>query len=245
MQSKYPIGKLIEERLREIGLNAQSLGLRLGYKNPAKAAGRVHALCWGHLDNPRSRSALTRLPAALELSADVVEEAVLRTRLTISNENRVARERERAEQEAREARWRANFRPHGVIVTERRIPGQITFCALTGGPEARLIIPFDVTRPMATFVAQAIAGLQNKAPVNSTGRRYVPFFGEPTGLMVNYSPDLAVHCDLDGSAIRWLSEAYRTGQIEVTIGSRVRSAQTMSHVVRLDETNLIALERQA
>src|SRR6266571_5042720 len=38
------------------------LGFRLGYQNPLKAAGRVDALCWGHITSEKSRLALRRLP---------------------------------------------------------------------------------------------------------------------------------------------------------------------------------------
>jgi hypothetical protein len=223
MNSEYPLAQLIRTRLRELKLDPQSLGGRLGYENPAKAAGRVYALCWGHLDNLRSRSVLARLPAALELPSELVEQAVLDTRLAIAEENRVAGEEAKAQQVAREAEWRRSFRPHAVILTERRVPDQIVICGLTGGPEIRLIIPFDLSRPSVTFVAQAIAGMEIKAAVNRDGRRFVPFFGGATGLVVNYSPDLALQCELDGRSVEWLSAgiAYRPNGINNWIAGQI------------------------
>jgi hypothetical protein len=217
---KYPITELIEARFRELNLDAMSLGLRLAYKNPAKAAGRVHAICAGHLNSRKSQAALARLPAALDLPAPIVQQAILDTRVAIAEEQRLAREKEKAAREARDAEWRRTFKPHAVLLTERRVPSQITFCALTGGVAPRLIIPFDVSKPSVSFVAQAVTGVRDKAPIGINGRRCVMFFGEPTGFVVNYSPDLALRCDLDGNAVQWLSSAYRIGEVEMAIGKR-------------------------
>ncbi len=241
---KFPIAELIEKRLLELGLDAQALGLRLGYKNPAKAAGRVYAICSGYLDNRKSRSALARLADAVGLPAEVVDQVVLDTRLVIAEKRRVVRERAKAEREANEAEWRKQFRPHAVILTERRIPDQIVICGLLGGAGAYLIIPFDLSRPSATFVNQAVAGLKRKTPVVSISRRYVPFFGAPTGIVINYSPDLALHCDLDGHPIQWLSAAYRIGQIELTVGSRVQDPKTMARLLHLTGANVPLLHEQ-
>src|SRR5262249_40626851 len=132
---------------------------------------------------------------------------------------------------AKDARWRADFKPHAVIITERRIASQITFCALAGGPNTLLIIPFDLSQPIITFVGQAVTGLPGKAPVGANGRRYVRFFGEPLSLVINYSPHRALRCDLKGNPIEWLSAAYRVGQIDLTLVSRIRSHRTVAHVL--------------
>jgi hypothetical protein len=231
MQSKLPLAELIQSRLRQLGLTPQALGLRLGYSNAAKAVGRVYALCEGYLDNRKSRAALLRLPDALELPADEVAHVVALTRSSLAEQKRIANEQERREIHAKETAWRAEFRPHAVILTERKIVSQITFCALAGGPETLLIIRFDLSQPPITFVKQAIAGLPRKAPVGANGRRYVLFFGEPLGLIINYSPDHALHCDLEGNPIKWLPAAYRVGQIELTLGSHIKSPRTVAHVL--------------
>jgi hypothetical protein len=163
----------------------------------------------------------------------------LETRIAIGEEQRTAREKEKLEREAKEAEWRKNFRPHAVILTERRIPSQITFCGLTGGAAARLIIPLDFAQPAVTFVGQAIAGLEKKAPVGRNGRRCVMFFGEPTGLIVNYSPDLALRCDLEGNPIEWLPAAYRIGKLELSIGNRTISPATAAALLRLKDSKVL------
>jgi hypothetical protein len=235
VQAKLPLAELIQSRLRQLGLTPQELGFRLGYSNPAKAEGRVYAICEGYLDSRKSRAALIRLANALELPADEVAHVIELTRTSLAAQKRIADEQEKREKHKEEIAWRAEFKPHAVIVTERNVASQITFCALAGGPEALLIIPFDLSKPPVTFVGQAVAGLPKKAPVGANGRRYVHFFGEPVGLIVNYSPDRALHCDLEGNPIEWLSAAYRIGQMELTLGSRIKSPRTVAHVLGIQE----------
>ena len=45
-----PLGQLVQSRMTELGLTPEALGFRLNYRNPAKAAGRVLALCDDHLN---------------------------------------------------------------------------------------------------------------------------------------------------------------------------------------------------
>jgi hypothetical protein len=214
-----------------LGLTPLTLGFRLGYSNPAKAGGRVYAICEGYLDNRKSRATLVRLADALELPADEVAHVIKLTRSSLAEQKRIADEQKRRETHTKEVAWRTAFKPHAVIFTERKIASQITFCALAGGPETFLIIPFDLSEPPITFVRQSVAGLPRKAPVSANGRRCVPFFGEPIGLIINYSPDQALHCDLEGNPIEWLLAAYRVGQIELTLGSRIKSPRTVAHVL--------------
>ena len=73
MPTRTPLADLIEGRMHELGLDAEALGFRLGcYRNPLKAAGRVHALIDGR--------ALARLPEALGVAPEVVDVAVEDTR---------------------------------------------------------------------------------------------------------------------------------------------------------------------
>src|SRR5262245_56863615 len=130
MAIRTPVADLIHTRMTELGLDRQALGLRLGYQNPLKAAGRVYALCEGHLRSRKSRAALQRLPEALEVPPDIVRRAVAATEQILSDMEARAEEQRRRLAEAAEAEWRARFLPHAVIQTERTIPSHITFCAL-------------------------------------------------------------------------------------------------------------------
>ena len=72
-----------------------------------------------------------------------------------------------------EAEWRAAFRPHAIIVTDRPVPSPIFVAALIG-VEKILRIDFDTSLPEATFVQQALAKLPEQTIA----------FGRPTGVTV-------------------------------------------------------------
>jgi hypothetical protein len=151
-----PIAELIRTRSQHLGLSAEGLGFRLGYQNPARAAGRVHALCQGYLASRKSKSALGRLAGALEVPEHGVQEAIAATEASIAERDRKLRVREQVAQEAAEARWRANFRPHAVIDTVGKCPTQIVICGMTGGVGRWLIVPVDSSEPALTFVRQVL-----------------------------------------------------------------------------------------
>jgi hypothetical protein len=220
MPIQLPLAKLIQTQMEELGLDRQTLGFRLGYKNPAKAAGRVNALCWGHLTNRKSRAALSRLPDALGLSPELVQRAIRETEQVLAEQERQAEEERRLAREREEAEWRAAFRPHAIIQTERTVPSQITICGLTGGARRWLWIDFDLSKPPITFVQQALAALPERTGLGSDGKRYVTFFGEAVGFIVNYTPDQALRCDLDGQPQEVLTKAYRPGEVGLAMGGR-------------------------
>lgn len=143
MRYEFPLSRLIRNRSQELGLNAKELGFRLGYRNSAKAAGRVDALCEGHIASRKSKRALDRLANALEVPEHIVEEAVAATNEHLVELDRQAEQAKRVAQEASEARWRASFKPHAVLDTEHKCPSQITICGLTGGIGRWLIVRLD------------------------------------------------------------------------------------------------------
>jgi hypothetical protein len=156
----------------------------------------------------------------LEIPPEVVERAVAETEEIFSQMEIQAEEQRRRAAQAAEAEWRARFLPHAVIQTERTVPSQITFCALTGGAERWLGIPFDVSKPPITYIRQALEALPEKAHIKRDGKRSVPFFGEALGIVINYSPDRAVRCDLEGRPLEILSRAHRPGQIRLSLGGK-------------------------
>lgn len=225
MSIESPLARLIKTRSDALGLNAQTLGFRLGYRNPARAAGRVHALCDGHIASRKSRSALDRLADALEVPEPVVQEAIAATKALIAELDQQAQVAERIAQEAAEARWRARFKPHAVIDTESKCPSQIVICGMTGGVGRWLIVPVDWSKPPLTFVRQVVDALPEK--LRNGG---VPFFGRAQGFYLNYEHDRAVRFNLTGEALEILPRAYRPGEIELNIGGR-RSPQTVARVL--------------
>jgi hypothetical protein len=224
-----PLAYLIQTRMRDLGLERQDLGSRLGYHNPLKAAGRVDALCNGHLTSAKSQGALRRLPEAIDVAPELVEQAVAATKERFAAQEREAEEQRRLACEQDDREWRAAFKPHGVIQTERTMPSQITICGLTGGAGPRLMIPFDVSKGPITFIRQAISALPRR---HEDGRRYVMFFGQALGVIINYSPDHAVRCDLEGSPLEVLPKAYRLGEVQLSFGGKRVEPKVMARILK-------------
>ncbi|MGH1570715.1 hypothetical protein ACRAWG_08680 [Methylobacterium sp. P31] len=217
MTQRTPLADLIQNRMEELGLTDEALGRRLGYSNPAKAAGRVHALTNGLPFSAKSRFALWRLPAALEVRADVVVQAVADTERLFAQWERGAEDQRRRVQEAEDRAWRKSFQPHAVIQTEYTVPSQITICGLLGGAGPRLIIPLDLSLPPVTFIQQAVDAVPTQTMPRAGGGRHVMFFGKALGLIINYTPDAALRCDLSGKPLEILKKAHRIGEVRLSL----------------------------
>ena len=198
---QLPINTLVSNRCRELGLRPVELIRRCGYQNIAKGLRRLEQLYQGYF---RGCTTLIRtLPAALDLPAEVVTEAVESTKRQIH--------------EAKEAAWRAAFVPHGVVLAERDFP-QPLFAALFIGIDRLLRVDFNLSESPVTFVKQALDGVRDKLAEWKWDR--IPTFGKPVGIVINYSPDSAVRFDLDGNAIEVFDGAYRLGEAKLSISGR-------------------------
>jgi hypothetical protein len=112
--------------------------------------------------------------------------------------------------------WRAAFRPHAVVLTERERP-QPLFVAALIGVDVLLRIDFDLTADPITFQKQARDGLRDKL---ARWHGCLPAFGRPIGLIVNYGPDRAIRYDLKGNEVELFDRAYRLGMAEFAIARR-------------------------
>ena len=208
------IGSLIINRLRVLDLRRQHLLRRAGYKNIAKGLRRLDELLAGELD--KTSDLIRALPAALDVPPEVVEHAIQETR-------RRTAEAQQAAEQARQTVWRAAFRPHAIILTERTVPHPI-FVAAFIGVERLLRIDFDSASVPVSYVKQAVSGIRQKLAEFSseTGRipEMLPAFGCPIGVIVNYTPKRAVRFDLNGDALEILPRAHRP--VEPYIGLRRR-----------------------
>jgi hypothetical protein len=238
MTTRTPLAALIETRMQQMALDRAALGFRLGYRNPAKAAGRVCALCDGHITSTKSKTALHRLPAAIEVPAEVVETAVKATASFLAELKWQEDEKLRIARETEDAEWRAAFIPHAIILGERKIPTSITMCVISGGPERWLKIELDLSKPSDTFVEQALAALPGKLHLGKDGRLTVQFFGDALGFVVNYSPDQAVRYDLKGNAVENLSKAFRLGRASFSLkgGKQIAGSDRRLEVVEISTT---------
>jgi hypothetical protein len=210
-----PIESFIHARLTELGLTEDDFLRRLGYRKMPKARQHLAQL---YLGDCSRRMLVQRLPEALEVPASLVRKAVEET----------GRQLRLAEDDA----YRAVFKPHAVILTERLIPQPI-FVAAFIGPARLQRIDFDVALPPESFVRQALDGLHQKllefnprlkkakcTPDIVRHRGNIPAFGRPTGFVVNYTPDHAVRFDLNGNAVETLERARRIGSVSYSLSGR-------------------------
>ena len=109
--------------------------------------------------------------------------------------------------DAEESAWRAAFRPHAVIVTNRERPEPL-FVAFFIGVNRLVRVDFDLTKGPITFLRQALEGVREKLS-ECRGDR-LPAFGRPVGVVVNYSPDRAIQFDLTGKPIAIFDKAAST-----------------------------------
>jgi hypothetical protein len=213
------IGSLISDRLRVLGLRRADLMRRVNYKNIAKGLRRLDKLLAGNLD--KTRDLIHALPAALDVSSEVVEHAIEETRRQIA-------EAQEAKRQALGAAWRAAFKPHAIILTEKTIPQPI-FVAAIIGTQRLLRIDFDLALGPGSYANQAIGDIRRKLGEfrSEPGKisDSLPAFGRPVGVIVNYTPDCAVRFDLTGMPLAIFPRAHRPADAYMTLCDRpIRSA---------------------
>ena len=198
------------------------------HKNIAKGLRRLDDLLSGELD--KTRNLICALPVALDVPPAVVEHAIEETRRQISD----AKE---ATWQAREAAWRAAFKPHAIILTERTVPQPI-FAAAIIGVERLLRIDFDLGLSPVSYAGQALAGIRRKLSEFKceSGRipEALPAFGRPIGVIVNYKPDRAIRFDLDGNAVEIVTCAHRPADAYIAIRSRPVPPEALCAIMRIE-----------
>ena len=219
------IESLIVDRSRVLDLSRPDLMRRAGYKNIAKGLRRLDKLLAGDLD--KTRDLIRALPGALVVPPEVVEHAIGETRRRMA-------EAEEAARRARETAWRAAFRPHAIILTERTVPQPI-FVAAIIGVDRLLRIDFDLALPPPSYVSQALAGIRRRLSEFRSESGSVPDalpgFGRPIGVIVNYTPDRAIRFDLDGNALEILPRAHRLAEVYIAIRDLPLPMETLRAVM--------------
>ena len=152
MAIKFAIEEFIDKRSQELGLRPVDLIRRTTYKNEAKGLRRLSALCSGDLSS--CQALISSLPRALDVSVETLEGVLTETRRQLI-------ELDQQQQARDEAAWRASFRPHAIIVTERTVPQPIFIAALIGVDRILRIDFDDISKPI-TFIDQALAGIRRK-----------------------------------------------------------------------------------
>jgi len=201
------IATLVTTRCRKLGLSKARLVRLAGYRNEAKGLRRLDALLVG--DTEPAHILIQALPIALGLPTGIITAAVEETQQQLATLRRQAAERAEAE-------YRATFRPHAVILTERTIP-QPMFIAAVIGAERLLRVEFEPSVKPVHFVKLALHGVNQRL---AEWRHPLPGYGRPTGIIVNYSPDCGVRFDLEGTPRETFDEAYRIGQVQLLLKGR-------------------------
>jgi len=178
------------------------LARRLGYRKPTRGKRKIETFLNGDFDNPFLRRRLTE---TLGIPEPEFEEALAESR-------RVLAARAAASRAEAEARWRKDFQPHGLILTDERRPRSILAFSFGAHPE---YVPLDgiPERSWVETMLEAIA--ERRLP----GGR-LPLWGRITGFVINHTPDHATRYDLSGRPIEVLDRALRLGVATLEIDSR-------------------------
>lgn len=219
-----PIENLVRSRRCELGLSSVELTRRCGYKNTSKGLRRLQQLCSGEFD--RAAGLIRWLPNALQIPASLVDRAVETSKRQIH--------------EAQEAAWRAAFKPHAIILTEKRVPQPI-FLAVLIGVDTLVRVDFDLAADRMSFVNHALDGICAKLTrwnptfdrLKAVGSYPMPAFGRPTGFVINYATDRGVRFDLNGNALEVLPRAYRVGDAQLLLSGRKDGAGALRKIVGL------------
>ena len=186
-------------------------------RTSSKGIRRLNDLLAGDLET--TGALLRGLPAALNLPVHVISEAVERTRQQIAALQRQATEQAEAE-------WRAAFKPHAIILTERTVPSPM-FVAAVIGVERLLRVDFDTSASPVQFVKLALGGVKQKM-AEWSGQ--LPGYGRLTGVVVNFTPDFGVRFGLDGEPRETFEAAYRAGAVDLLIKGRLVPAGLLPQV---------------
>src|SRR6266496_5343716 len=201
-----PITALIEDRCRALGLTRQDVVRRAGYVNLSKGVRRLDALLAGDLHT--TRGLIDLLPVALDVPVEVVTEAVEATKRELW-----ARE---------DAAYRAQFRPHAIILTEHERPTSITMAAFSSA-DRQLWVEFQSGSSHISYITQALKAARQRSPIN--------FYGKAVGFIINYGPDNAIRYDLNGNPMDVLSSAYRSDELTISIRGRPVSRGALAAIL--------------
>jgi len=176
-ETEYALGRFVLERAKALGLSRTDLVRRLGFEN--LNAGH-HGLTELLMTGVQSPTIAPRLAEAFEVEADLLDEVSMATARQQHDEARVQiLERERA--------YRAAFRPHLQVQTERKVPSPIFVAALLGTARLRIVPLTD--EPFASD--ENVRDRAVKAVIVEHHREHagrVPAFGAITGYVLVLIP---------------------------------------------------------
>ena len=193
--SKLRIQLFIEHRCTELALSEKELLLRTGTLNISKAKRRLEELYKASFRS--ARGLLERLPAALALPKEVLDQVMKDTIQDI--------------RAAMDARYRAEFKPHALMLTEENgRPKQITIAGMcNAGRFIRINFPEEM--PVDDYVQYAFIELENRSNMVRS------FFYPICGITINYTPDHAKKFDVTGQMVKEMTQSAQQGVISIRL----------------------------
>jgi hypothetical protein len=211
-EDTYAIGRFILDRAKTLGLSRTDLVRRFGYHGLTSGHAAVTGFLLTGIVPPFIRTKLARL---LEVEEDLIDTMLLATAQQVHDEART-------QILAKEDAYRAAFRPHLQVQTERRNPSPIFVAALLTTRRLRI-----VSLPDEAFSAEEdIRDRVIKATIveHYQGQHgHVPAFGEITGyalvLLCGYGGvDFGLPFDVCGDPVGSMREVRRL--LEATLRTR-------------------------
>jgi hypothetical protein len=133
-EDTFPISRFILERARDLGLTRMNLIRRFGYRDLGKGHRALSELLTTGMVPPL---AAKHLANALEVDQGIVDAVILAT-------TQQQHDIERAAVLAQDKIYRAAFRPHLQVQTERQVPSPIWLAAIMGVARLRIVpLPKD------------------------------------------------------------------------------------------------------
>ena len=128
-EDDYPIGRLILDRAKSLGLSRTDLVRRFGYRDLNSGHRALTGVLLTGIAPPFIQE---KLADALQIDQELLDAVLVATAQQIHDETRT-------QVLAREDAYRAAFRPHLQVATERRVPSPIFVAALLGTARLRIV----------------------------------------------------------------------------------------------------------
>jgi len=211
-EDRYPIGRFILERTRALGISRTDLVRRLGYRDISNGHKALSAVLLTGVVPPHSAKHLANALQVDDALVGSVVGATTRQRRDEASRRRVKSERA----------YRACFRPHLQVQTERAVPSPIFVAALLTVTRLRIVRLSDEALAANEEARDGIAKTIIIGHWRENGGR-VPAFGGITGywlvLIAGYGgSDFGLPFSVTGDRAGAMQKVERLGQ--ATLGAR-------------------------
>jgi hypothetical protein len=208
----FPVGRFVLDRAKALGLSRTDLVCRFGYRDLSSGHRTLTDVLLTGIVPPFIQG---KLANALEVDQELLDAVSAATARQIHDEVR-------SQILAKEDAYRAEFRLHLQVVTERRIPSPIFVAALVGTARLRIVpLPDQTLSRSEDQQDQTVKAAIIKHYRSQDG--YVPAFGAITGyvlvLIAGYGDvDFGVPFDVTGNLIGPMRKVERVP--EATLGTK-------------------------